>query len=86
MFVNGSKIEIIPFDESEGVGKLDFSLAINNMFKKSGSLNELKLSLKIEEYKYNSINEDSIFHILSKLTIKTFYHPLLQILWSNLVS
>ena len=34
MFVNGSKIEIIPFDESEGVGKLDFSLAINNMFKK----------------------------------------------------
>jgi len=43
------------------MSKLDFSQKINRMFFKNNSPSQVKLDIKIEDYKYNSNNEG--FHL-----------------------
>ena len=61
MYANDSKIHSIPFDETQGIGKLDFSKKVNEFYSKASCLGHLTLNLKIEDYKYNKNNEG--FHL-----------------------
>jgi len=64
MYVNDQKVGSVAFSETNQVGKVDFSGAINKLYQTYSEAKKreaIKIELKVENYKYNSKGDG--FHL-----------------------